>query len=36
MGAKWHDGRLFTAQDVKCTWEALLGLSADKTVTPTV
>jgi peptide/nickel transport system substrate-binding protein len=27
---KWHDGRLFTAQDVKCTWEALLGLSADK------
>jgi peptide/nickel transport system substrate-binding protein len=29
-GVKWHDGRLFTAQDVKCTWEALLGLSADK------
>src|SRR2546423_13045747 len=19
-GVKWHDGRLFTAQDVKCTW----------------
>ena len=30
MDAKWHDGRLFTAQDVQRTWEALLGLSADK------
>src|SRR6476660_4069287 len=29
-GGKWHDGKPFTAQDVKCTWEALLGLSADK------
>jgi ABC-type transport system substrate-binding protein len=29
-GVKWHDGRPFTAQDVKCTWEALLGVSADK------
>jgi peptide/nickel transport system substrate-binding protein len=27
---KWHDGKPFTAQDVKCTWEALLGVSADK------
>src|SRR6266478_9451367 len=26
-GVKWHDGKPFTAQDVKCTWEALLGLS---------
>jgi peptide/nickel transport system substrate-binding protein len=22
-GVKWHDGKLFTAQDVKCTWELL-------------
>jgi peptide/nickel transport system substrate-binding protein len=29
-GVKWHDGRPFTARDVKCTWETLLGLSADK------
>src|SRR6266853_3774259 len=29
-GVKWHDGKPFTAQDVKCTWEALLGVSADK------
>ncbi len=29
-GVKWHDGKPFTAQDLKCTWEALLGLSADK------
>jgi peptide/nickel transport system substrate-binding protein len=27
---KWHDGKPFTARDVKCTWEALLGVSADK------
>src|SRR5438445_164088 len=29
-GVKWHDGKPLTAQDVKCTWEALMGLSADK------
>jgi peptide/nickel transport system substrate-binding protein len=29
-GVKWHDGKPFIAQDVKCTWEALLGVSADK------
>src|SRR6516162_927070 len=29
-GVKWHDGKPFTAQDVKCTWEALLGVAADK------
>src|SRR6266853_5594144 len=29
-GVKWHDGKPFTAQDVKCTWEALMGLSTDK------
>jgi len=29
-GVKWHDGKPFTAEDVKCTWEALLGVSTDK------
>jgi peptide/nickel transport system substrate-binding protein len=24
-GVKWHDGRPFTAKDVKCTWDMLLG-----------
>jgi peptide/nickel transport system substrate-binding protein len=27
---KWHDGKPFTAQDVKCTWDALPGVLADK------
>jgi peptide/nickel transport system substrate-binding protein len=26
-GVKWHDGKLFTAADVKCTWDLLLGKS---------
>jgi len=30
QGVKWHDGKPFTARDVKCTWDALRGLSADK------
>jgi peptide/nickel transport system substrate-binding protein len=30
QGVKWHDGKPFTAADVKCTWEALLGVSAEK------
>src|SRR5260221_7703470 len=30
QGVKWHDGKAFTAADVKCTWDALRGLSADK------
>jgi len=30
QGVKWHDGRPFTAQDVKCTWDLLLGKSSDK------
>ncbi len=30
QGVKWHDGKPFTAADVKCTWDALRGLSADK------
>ena len=25
QGVKWHDGKSFTAADVKCTWELLLG-----------
>jgi peptide/nickel transport system substrate-binding protein len=26
-GVKWHDGKPFTAKDVKCTWDALAGKS---------
>jgi peptide/nickel transport system substrate-binding protein len=26
----WHDGKPFTAADVKCTWDLLLGKAADK------
>ncbi|HZT86373.1 MAG TPA: ABC transporter substrate-binding protein [Stellaceae bacterium] len=29
-GVKWHDGRPFTAADVKCTWDLLQGKSADR------
>jgi peptide/nickel transport system substrate-binding protein len=29
-GVKWHDGRPFTANDVKCTWDALLGKANEK------
>jgi peptide/nickel transport system substrate-binding protein len=29
-GVKWHDGRPFTAADVKCTWDALAGRTAEK------
>jgi peptide/nickel transport system substrate-binding protein len=29
-GAKWHDGRPFTAKDVVCTWNLLLGKSEVK------
>ena len=29
-GVKWHDGRPFTAADVKCTWDLLTGRSAEK------
>jgi peptide/nickel transport system substrate-binding protein len=29
-GVKWHDGRPFTASDVKCTWDLLTGKSAEK------
>src|SRR5437868_1906579 len=27
---KWHDGKAFTAADVKCTWDLLLGRANDR------
>jgi peptide/nickel transport system substrate-binding protein len=27
---KWHDGKPFTAADVKCTWDLLLGIGSEK------
>src|SRR5437762_5952464 len=29
-GVKWHDGKPFTAEDVKCSWELLLGTGKEK------
>jgi len=29
-GVKWHDGKPFTAKDVKCTWDLLQGKTAEK------
>ena len=29
-GVRWHDGEAFTARDVQCTWDMLLGKSAAK------
>jgi peptide/nickel transport system substrate-binding protein len=29
-GVKWHDGRAFTARDIKCTWDLLTGKSSEK------
>jgi len=29
-GVKWHDGKPFTAKDVKCTWDTLAGKSSEK------
>src|SRR6202048_2123566 len=29
-GVKWHDGKPFTASDVKCTWELLQGRANEK------
>jgi peptide/nickel transport system substrate-binding protein len=26
-GVRWHDGKPFTAADVRCTWDMLLGTS---------
>src|SRR5438132_9227578 len=30
QGVKWHDGKPFTAADVKCTWDLLMGTANDK------
>ena len=30
QGVKWHDGHPFTANDVKCTWDLLLGKSTEQ------
>src|ERR1700755_3089413 len=29
-GVKWHDGKPFTARDVKCTWDLLQGKANEK------
>jgi hypothetical protein len=29
-GVKWHDGKPFTARDVKCTWDLLTGKANDR------
>jgi peptide/nickel transport system substrate-binding protein len=34
-GVKWHDGKPFTANDVKCTWDLLLDTGPDKLRTNT-
>jgi peptide/nickel transport system substrate-binding protein len=30
QGVKWHDGKPFTARDVKCTWDLLTGTASEK------
>jgi peptide/nickel transport system substrate-binding protein len=30
QGIKWHDGKPFTAADVKCTWDMLMGKASNK------
>src|SRR5258708_39909830 len=30
QGVKWHDGKPFTAADVKCTWDLLTGTASVK------
>src|SRR5216683_4506497 len=30
QGVKWHDGKPFTAKDVKCTWDMVQGKTAEK------
>src|SRR5438552_7979590 len=30
QGVKWHDGKPFTAADVKCTWDAVAGKGSEK------
>jgi peptide/nickel transport system substrate-binding protein len=29
-GVKWHDGKPFSAKDVKCTWDMLAGKASEK------
>src|ERR1041384_7899504 len=29
-GVSWHDGKPFTAADVKCTWDLILGKGKDR------
>ncbi len=29
QGVKWHDGKPFTSNDVKCTWDRILGKDKD-------
>jgi len=29
QGVKWHDGKPFTAKDVKCTWDLLMGTGSE-------
>src|SRR6266576_849249 len=30
QGVKWHDGKPFTGNDVKCTWDLLTGTASEK------
>jgi peptide/nickel transport system substrate-binding protein len=30
QGVKWHDGKPFTAQDVKCTWDLVMDWAPEK------
>src|SRR6201982_3487093 len=30
QGVKWHDGKPFTSNDVKCTWDLLMGAGNNK------
>jgi peptide/nickel transport system substrate-binding protein len=30
QGVRWHDGKPFTAQDVQCTWDLLIGTASEK------
>src|SRR6266436_2642916 len=30
QGVKWHDGKPFTAADIRCTWDLVQGKTAEK------
>src|SRR5690349_23202761 len=30
QGVKWHDGKPFTANDIKCTWDLIAGTATEK------